>query len=118
MKLSDYEGEEALDLLADIIDPATEIIADPKVRDAVRNDSKLAVVKIMLKDHKKAIIEIMAAMDGIPVNEYKVKIWTLPTKILEIMNDPELSAFFTSADPMEDLTSSIESAVNTEAPEE
>ena len=116
MKLSDYKDEDALDLLADIIDPATEIIADDEIRKAVRTESKLAVIKIILKNHKRAVMEILAAMDGVPVEDYHVKVWTLPTKLLEIMNDKELMDFFTSAELTEEQTISTESAENTEAP--
>ena len=33
MKLSDYEGEQALDVLADLIEPAMEIMADKEMAD-------------------------------------------------------------------------------------
>ena len=33
MKLSEITGEAALDLLADIIEPAAEIMSDPKVKE-------------------------------------------------------------------------------------
>lgn len=116
MKLSEVKGEAALDLLADIIEPATSILADPKVQKAIKKDNKMVVIKLILKDHKKAVIEIMAAMDGVPVSEYKVNILTLPMKLLEIMNDEELVSFFTSAELTEEQTISTESAENTEAP--
>ena len=34
MKLSEFKDDAALDLIADIIEPATEILADPAIKDA------------------------------------------------------------------------------------
>lgn len=118
MKLSEFKGEEALDLLADIIEPAAEIMSDPKVKDLIRTKNKAAIVKALIKDHKKSIIEILAATDGVPVEEYNMNILTLPVKILEILNDKELVDFFTSQASMEDQISSIGPMVNTEEKEE
>ena len=118
MKLSEVKGEAALDLLGDIIEPISSILADPEVQKAVKNSSKMAVIKLLLKEHKKAVIEIMAAMDGVPVNEYEVNILTLPLKLLDIINDEELISFFTSADSIMDQTPSIDTSENTTGPEE
>lgn len=96
MKLSEYENEEALDLLAELIEPATAICTDKKVVELFKQkDRKLAsVVKVIIKNHKKEIIEILAALDGVPVEKYKVNVLTLPAKVLEILNDDDLVNFF------------------------
>ena len=54
MKLSEVKGEAALDLLADIIEPAAEIMSDPKVKDLISVKNKGAIIKILIKDHKKS----------------------------------------------------------------
>lgn len=96
MRLSDFENEEALDVLADIIEPAAEIFQDQKIVKVFRNNGKpIEAIRIMLKDHKKSVIEILAALDGVPVNEYHCNVLTLPVKLLEILNDKELTSFFT-----------------------
>lgn len=113
MKLSEVKGEAALDLLADIIEPATEIITDPHTRELVKAENKGAIVKFLIKDHKKSIIEILAAIDGVPVDQYEVNVFTLPVKLLELLNDKELMSFFISQESMEGVNSSIESLANT-----
>lgn len=117
MRLSEVKGEAALDLLADIIEPATEIMSDPKVKDLVKAKNKGAIVKTLIKNHKKSIIEILATIDGVPVDEYDVNVFTLPIKLLELFNDPELVSFFTSQEWMEDQNSSIAPMVNTKEKE-
>lgn len=119
MKLSEFKGEAALDLLADIIEPATEILADKEVSDAYKNgDKKIAVVKIIIKNHKKEVIEILAAMDGEDADDYECNVFTLPLKLLDILNDKELMEFFTSAGQTEGAKSSGSPTENTEASEQ
>ena len=128
MKLSEYKDEQALDVLAEIIEPAAYIMADPEIRAKVKIDKEkddeksktdvLGIVKIILKKHKKEIIEILAAVDGVPVEEYHCNVFTLPVKIIELLNDKELIGFFTSQASMEDASASIAPTVNTEENEQ
>jgi hypothetical protein len=95
MKLSEYKNEDALDLLADILDPLSEILMDSEFQKLTKESgTKMKVVQFLLKNHKKHIIEIMARLDNVPVEEYEMNVLTFPKKILEIMNDKELVDFF------------------------
>ena len=94
MKLSDYKGEEALDLIVELLDPITKIMSDKQIADAYQKVSKLEAIKIAIKNHKTEVIEILAILDGEDPKEYEVNIFTLPVKILEILNDPELIKLF------------------------
>lgn len=119
MKLSDFKGEDALDVLADIIEPATEIVNDEEIKDAFSDEGKgkklAAVVKIALKKHKHAVLEILAACEQKPYDEYvqTVTVFTLPLKALEIFNDKELVAFFQSSLGMSTGESSGDATENT-----
>lgn len=95
MRLSELQGEEALDVLADIIEPASEILADSEVASVLKgNGKKLKAAKLILKNHKKAVIEILAAMERTPVDEFQVNLLTLPVKLLELLNDQMLAEAF------------------------
>lgn len=97
MKLSDYKGEDALDLLADIIEPATSILGDSEFREKMRaKEPPAKLAKYALKKHKSAILEIMARIDGEDPQTYKPGIFELPSKVLDILNDKELMDLFTS----------------------
>lgn len=100
MKLSDYKGEAALDVLADIIEPLSSMFADDEIQALAKadNTAPLQYIKPILKNHKKEIIEILARLDNEPVDEYKAKITllTLPVKIVEFINDSEVQALFQS----------------------
>lgn len=96
MKLTEITNEKALDTWADILEPVAEIIADETVKEKYRNDSKLKLVQYIIKTHKKAVIEILARLDGEEPDKYKFNFVTVPVKVLEILNDPAIADLFTS----------------------
>ena len=96
MKLTEYQNEDAIDLLADLIDPVTEIIADPEIQRLWYKSTKIKLIQYALKSYKKQVLEILARIDGVPVEEYKCNVFTLPVKILQLLNDEELISFFDS----------------------
>lgn len=100
MKLSDYRDEEALDVLADLIEPASEIFSDKEIKAAAESGKRAAAVSVAIKRHKKAVIAILAALNRTPVEEYHCGIFTLPVMLGEMFNDPNVLALFTSAGRM------------------
>ena len=92
-KISEYRDEDALELLADIIEPATEIIGDTDVQAAFQV-SKLKGASVAIKKHKTAVKGVLARLDGVPVEDYHCNVFTLPARLLEILNDEALLGFF------------------------
>ncbi len=113
MKLSEYQGEAALDLLAELIEPAGEIMADKEIGDVFKQN-RFKAIGMAIKNHKKAVMQILATMDGVPVDEYKCNVFTLPVKILELLNDPALVQLFTFQGQTGDANSSGSSSENIE----
>ena len=113
MKLSEYQGEAALDILAGLIEPAGEIIADKEIGDVFK-ENRFKAIGLAIKNHKKAVIQIMATMDGVPVNEYKCNVFSLPVKILELLNDPEMIRLFQYQGQTGDANSSGSASGNIE----
>lgn len=116
MKLSDFEGEQAIDVLADILEPASEIMSDKEMVNLFKSGERLKAVKMALKNHKKAVIEILAITEGADPATYKPKVLTLPAKLLEIFNDPEVIGLF-QLQGQEDKTSSGSATENIGAEE-
>lgn len=114
MKLSEYKNEDALDILADILEPAIEIFTDKALIELIKGSNKPKAITYAIKNHKKSVLEILATIDGKKVEEYECTVITLPAKILEILNDEELMSFFSSQLPMEEQTSSGSATENTE----
>ena len=96
MKLSEFKDDAALELIADIIEPATEILADPAIKEAFSR-SKMAAIKVAIKNHKSAIKEIIARLDGKTPEECHFTAISLPIKLLSMFNDPDLQQLFTSS---------------------
>lgn len=116
-KLSEFRGEEGLDLLADLIDPASEIMTDKQLVSLFRERNMKEAAKVALKTHKKAVLEIMARLDGEDPKTYAPSFFALPMQLLEIFNDPELINLFTSQGQQEEPTSSGSAMVSIEADE-
>ena len=113
MKLSEYQGESALDILADLIEPAGEIMSDKEIGEVFKKN-RFKAIGMAIKNHKKAVMQIMATMDGVPVDEYKCNVFTLPVKILEILNDPDMIRLFQYQVQTGDAKSSGSASENTE----
>lgn len=96
MKLDEIKNEQAIEILADMFDPIVEITSDEKVVSAARGSNKVLMVKHILKDHSRAVFELMALSEGVPVEEYECDMFTLPMKLLDLFNRPELSFLFQS----------------------
>lgn len=94
-KISEYQDGDALDLLADLLEPAVEIIGDTKVQDAYKAGGKLRAISAAIKLHKGAVMEVMARMNDVPVKEYHCNFLTLPIMLLDLLNDDMLIGFFT-----------------------
>lgn len=113
MKLSEYQGEAALDILAELIEPAGEIMSDKNLGEVFK-ENRFKAIGMAIKNHKKAVMQILATMDGVPVDEYKCNVFSLPVKILEILNDPEMIQLFQYQGQTGDAKSSGSASVNTE----
>ena len=96
MKLNEIKNEQAIETLADMFDPIMEIASDDKIVSAARGNDKISMVKHILKDHSRAVFELMALSEGVPTEEYECDIMALPMKLLELFNRPEFAILFQS----------------------
>ena len=105
MKISDYKGDAAYQLLIDIIEPCTEIMADADVAAAFKGGKAgMPLVKVILKNHKDAVIAILAAVKGVTPEAYMAEcnVLTIPFDCLKLINDKELMSTFSSAEMSRD----------------
>lgn len=118
MKLADYKGEDAIELLADIIDPLTGILGNEEIRKvAEEGANNLKLVKTILKHGKKEVLEIMAIIDKENPKTYKPNIFALPIRLLELFSQPEMRMLFISQAQTTDGEPSGSAMANTEVPE-
>ena len=96
MKLSEYENEDALELVGDILEPLAEILGDEEIAKAFKTMPTIKIASLCLKKHAKNVVEILARIEGVPVEKYKGNIVTMTKSILDILNDEAFSDFFPS----------------------
>lgn len=94
-KLSDYKNEKAAAILADILEPASEIFSDRKFTDSLQK-SPVSAAKIALKNHGKEVIDILSVYDCVPREEYNVNPMQILSKLIAILNDKDLMGAFIS----------------------
>ena len=116
-KISDYKEGEALDLWAEILEPAAVIMADKEILSIYQSGKpKILMAKYILKNYKKEMIAIMKAIDPAPVNGLNLITRTLAViaEIGQEIDPGDLGDFFTSPDQNgQDITSGSRMA-NTE----
>lgn len=95
MNRLDVKGEEALDVFAELLDPLFAILNDDEVKKAYRSSSILKAVQCAIKNHKKEVICCLAIIEGEDPETYKPGVFTLPVKVLQLLNAPEFADLFT-----------------------
>lgn len=92
-KLSDYKGDEAIELWADLLEPIAKIAGDGEVRKIWESGlPKILVAKKILKMYKKEVTEILLRIDDTPLTGLNIII-RLVNIITEIDDAEELKDF-------------------------
>lgn len=90
MKLSEIRGEDAIDVIADIIDPVTAIMADEEIQKMYRQSPRpatLTIAQTILKRQKKAILEILAYLNNEDPRTFKPSLIQLPIMLVGLINE-------------------------------
>ena len=115
-KLSDYKGNEAIELWADLLDPLSNIFTDKAIADTVHaGKSKIEIAKMIIKNHSQDAVNILTRIDDEPINGLNI-IVRLVELITEIGQDETIRRFFGfAAEQTSEFSGSA--TVNTEATE-
>ena len=100
-KLSEFKDDEAMDVLAEIIDPMVNMMKNKKFVLAMRGNrqekikpNRVEAIKIAITDNRSDVVKIMAVLNETPVEEFHYNLLTLPQMMVEMFNDKELMDFF------------------------
>lgn len=120
MRLSDFKGEEAIEVFAEIVEPLSKIIGDSEIQELAKKKADVVkYVKPALKNHKKDIIRILSILNRKTVEEFEneITLLNLPIMIVDLINDPEVQNLFRSQGQIQltSLASSGSATENTEA---
>ena len=114
-KLSDYQGDEAIELWADLLEPIARILSNEKVKELYESGKpKLLIAKEILKANKQEATEVINRIDPTPFNAL-----TLVTRVISILTEieetEEIKAFFDTGEQTKTDDGSFGSATeNTE----
>ena len=113
-KLGEVKGEDALDLMADLLLPFSEISADEKLVKLLRSKKLVQAISLALKTHKESVYEILNCLleEGDAKDLSAIEI---PVILLDILNDAELVNLFQSQEQSLEDASSVPAPENTEA---
>ena len=114
MNILELDNEQALDALADLVEPLTEIVSDKEFRQAFGEGNRAKAIANLIRNHKQSIIEMLAVVDGVPVSEYKCNILTLPVRVVELLNNEAIRTLFPFAETVQGVSFSSSATENTE----
>ena len=112
-KLSEYRGEQALDLLADLIEPCADIFSDKEFRSLATNKESLKAAVYVLRNKKNSALSVLATLNETTVDKYDGTLQDMVETLAEALKDPMLKEFFTSQGQTEDETVSGSATENT-----
>lgn len=94
-RLSDYVGEDAFELWADLMEPIVRILQDKDIIDMLRTKaSKFKLATTILRNHKEEAAEILDRIDPEhPVNGFTIIVRAMQF-LDELGSDPTILSFF------------------------
>lgn len=111
-RLSDYKDEEAIDLVADLLDPVATVIKG--IAECKKDcNTNVELARNLLKNHKAETIEILQRIDDTPITAVNI-IGRVVSFLIDIQEDKELLYFFNSVAQETDKSSSGAHTENTQ----
>lgn len=108
MRLSEIQGERAIEVIADLIEPFSNIATDPNIKSVLQirkkenetaEEAAIRAIKknipVLLKDHKKDVAQVIGILEGI--DPEKLNILEIVKGLSEMMTDKTLMQLFSSA---------------------
>lgn len=118
MRLSDFKNEEALEVLAEVLEPASVIMSDKELVAMARDaGTRIKAVSHALRNHQREVIAIIAALHRVAPEELEFNIASLGIDLLELFNDRALQEVFLSQGQMTTSESFGSAMENTEGEE-
>ena len=113
-RIADYKDDAAFDLLADLLEPVSKILADSKMRE-MWSKPKIMLAEYILRTHKAEAMEILKAIDkDVEITAVSVLKGIIDI-ITDIQSDPAIKDFFKFAEQgNEESDTSGSATANTE----
>ena len=86
-------NEEKLDLFADLLEPVSEIATDKEWARLWTEGERFGAVRHAIKAHKRAVVEILAAIEGESPDTYTIDGLRMLMKLTALINRPDVKEF-------------------------
>ena len=97
-KLSEYRDGEALDIIADMLGPIVAMTKNTEFMAVINNDkaTRLEMVQVALKVCQHEVIEMLAILNNVPVEEYHCSVASIMVDATSLFADKDFISFFES----------------------
>lgn len=93
MRLSDFQDEEAVEIVARLLEPLGAIASNAQNAQA-RQQGTAAFAAALLRNNRRQVLEIFAVLNGQEPADYHCTAASLLKDALELLSDPALQALF------------------------
>lgn len=94
-RLSEFRGVDAVDVLAELMVPAVNIMQDERIQNMLKKQVTVAeLASFAVKNYRDDIFSVLTIMSG--EDEYNPNVFELLNDVIEIFSDTELLDFFGS----------------------
>ncbi len=94
MKLTEFKGEKAIEVIGELLEPISTIAEDEKFKEVRKVGNRAEIVQFIFKKHAKEIHHILAIMNDVDVKDYNPTLVEMFNEVNEAMNDEELLKLF------------------------
>lgn len=94
MRLSDFKGDKALEVVGKLLLPVSNIAASKEVTKAFRKGGVPAMLSAALLNCPGDVREMLAILNDKPVEEYEVNGASILGDVFSLFDDPALLALF------------------------
>ena len=112
--LSDFTGDEALAVAADVTMTICEIMQDPSMQELTDNMTVGKILGTALKSCPKEMTHIFATLSGVADKDYTCNGQEAMAALLSLAGDPLVAALFVSQVQSGDARSSVPASENIE----
>ena len=93
MRLSEFKKEKAIEVVANLLIPIGNIVANPANKEAI-DGGKIAFASAILKNNTKDAKDMLAILADEPIESYTCTAATVLKDMLNVLSDPDLLELF------------------------
>lgn len=94
MRLSDFKGEKAFEVVGKLLLPVSNIAANKEVAKALKKGGVAQMLSAALVNNPRDVKEMLAILNDKPIEEYEATGATVLADVFNLFEDPALLALF------------------------